>query len=66
MANSTCQDACQTFYQTTIDRLNNVLLENLVLADGDAEEIRKAKEKFSRGMKLAKEVLNTCLAECDT
>jgi hypothetical protein len=56
------QNACSDAHNTLIGRLNNVLLENLILADGDVAEIRAAKEKFSRGMKFAKEVLDTCLA----
>jgi hypothetical protein len=65
MANSDCQKACRAVYERTVERLNNTLLENLILAEGKQEEKQKAREKFSKGMKLAKEVLDICLAECD-
>jgi hypothetical protein len=65
MANSDCQKACRAVYEKTVERLNNTLLENLILAEGKQEEKQKAKEKFSKGMKLAKEVLEICLGECD-
>jgi hypothetical protein len=63
MADKVCEDACIAAYQSTVIQINRTLLDGLSLAKSDAER-EACKARFEKGMALAKEVKELCLATC--
>ena len=66
MDNLKPEEICQTTYKKTIERLNETLFENLVLADGDDQLEKQARERYKKGLQLAKKFLKICLEEAQT
>ena len=63
MNNHENKDICQTSYERNLERLNNTLFENLILADGDEQLEQRAKERYKKGVEFAKKTLKICLEE---
>jgi len=63
MHNSENEAICHASYKKTVERLNDTLFENLVLADGDEGLEQKAREKYRKGKRLAQKTLKICLEE---
>ena len=61
-----CLDACQSSFQSTVNRLNNVLLDSLIQADGDEAWEKRAKENFEKGLTLARKVRGICVNSCNS
>lgn len=63
MNNRENKDICQTSYEKNLERLNNTLFENLILADGDEQLEQRARERYKKGVEFAKKTLKICLEE---
>ena len=66
MTDKSCLDACQLSFQNTVNRLNEVLLDALIQADGDEELEKRAKENFERGLGFARKVRDICISACNS
>lgn len=65
MADQLCLDACAASFTQTIYKLNDVLLEALVQANGDPALEARAQDNFQRGMVLASRVKRICTESCN-
>ena len=66
MVDKICLDACESSFKMKVNRLNEVLFDALIQADGDAELEKNAQENFQRGLALARKVRDICVVECNT
>lgn len=65
MSTESCLKACEASFQQTVARLNDVLLDALVQADGDENLEKRAKENFERGLRFANRVRDICVSACN-
>lgn len=66
MSKEICLSACDTSFSNTVNKLNEVLFDALIQANGDASLEQRAKDNFGRGLKLANTVRDTCIAACNS
>jgi hypothetical protein len=66
MTDKSCLDACQASFQITVNRLNEVLLDALVQADGDENLEKRARENFERGLGFARKMRDICVSSCNS
>ena len=66
MTDRSCLDACESSFRMKVNRLNEVLFDALIQADGDEELEKRAQENFQRGLALARKVRDLCVVECNT
>jgi hypothetical protein len=55
------KEICYKAYEANLIRLNQVLTENIVLADGNEQLMKEAQEKFRKGKGIAEKTLKICL-----
>ena len=66
MTDQICLDTCQVSFEKNVNRLNEVLLNAIVQADGDEELERRAREKFERGLGFAQKARDICISSCNS
>lgn len=65
MLAESCLNACEASFQRTVGRLNDVLIDALIQADGDESLEERARENFERGLRLAMRARDICVSSCN-
>lgn len=66
MDDKICLDACQASFKTTVNKLNEVLFDALIQANGDESLENRAQDNFKTGLGLARKVKDICMSSCNS
>jgi hypothetical protein len=64
MADKDCHEQCVAAYKTRVTKLFDVLAECLLTADSEGAK-QECKNRFSRGLRAAREARDICVGICD-